>query len=104
MPRQRFTREMEELRTAVRELAGAVDRQLDRAAQALIRGDHSLAREVRRDDAQINHAYAEVERRAVTLLAQQAPAAGDLRLILAALSAGTELERIADTLRAWLRW
>lgn len=96
MPRQRLARGMEEVREAVLALARDVDRQLERSTQSLLTGDRELARQLRRDDAQINERYAELERQVVALIAQHAPTAGDLRAILAALSIGTELERIAD--------
>jgi phosphate transport system protein len=96
VPRQQFQRSLQELAESTLALGRAVDRQLEGAARALGEGDTALAEAVRLGDLRINQAYAELQERGSSLLAQQGPMAGDLRLILAALAIATELERIAD--------
>jgi phosphate transport system protein len=96
MPRESFHRELDGLRADIVAMGVRVDEQIDRAARALMQGDVALADAVRRDDATINAEHARIDRRAVALIAEQSPVAGDLRVVLAALFCATELERMAD--------
>jgi phosphate transport system protein len=67
-----------------------------RALDALARHDHTLAQQIRGDDALIDQAQHRLEERAVSLIALQQPVARDLRRIIAAIAISSELERIAD--------
>ena len=73
-----------------------VDRQLERAMQALIERDILLAEAVVRDDDEVNRARFHLDNACLSLLAQQAPLASDLRLIVAVLAMSSELERMGD--------
>ena len=66
------------------------------ATEALMTGDAAIAEKVITDDAVIDQAREQVEERAFELLALQAPVAGDLRTIVAALRMVAELERMGD--------
>ncbi len=58
-----------------------------------------LAAEVVRDDEQVNRMEVEIDEACLRILATRAPAAGDLRLIVAIIKAITDLERVGDEAR-----
>ena len=66
------------------------------ATTALLEADIHLAEQVIIEDERLDAKQAEVERRAFSLLARQAPVAGELRIIVATLRMVTELERMGD--------
>jgi phosphate transport system protein len=69
---------------------------LDRAMQALATRDAQLAATVVRDDDQIDGRYLETHQAILSLLALQAPVAGDLRLVAALLHVIRSVERMGD--------
>ncbi|MEY2514410.1 MAG: phosphate transport system protein, partial [bacterium] len=69
---------------------------LDEALEALERYDAELAAIVVADDDRIDGRYLEVHQGVLSLLARQAPVAGDLRLVAALLHLVKHLERIGD--------
>ena len=69
---------------------------LDSALEALAQCDSELAAIVVADDDRINGRYLEVHQGVLSLLALQAPVAGDLRLVAALLHLVKHLERIGD--------
>ena len=66
------------------------------ATTALLEADIHLAEQVITDDDKIDRKQSEVEARAFSLLARQAPVAGELRTLVATLRMVTELERMGD--------
>ena len=64
--------------------------------EALLRGDAEIAERVISADVEIDRARVRVEDKAFSLLSLQAPVAGDLRVVVAALRMVTELERMGD--------
>jgi phosphate transport system protein len=63
---------------------------------ALLEAEIHLAEQVIGDDAELDRMYTEVEGRVFTLLARQAPVAGELRTLVASLRIVTDLERMGD--------
>lgn len=63
---------------------------------ALLEADIHLAEQVITEDEKLDAKQAEVEARAFSLLARQAPVAGELRTLVATLRMVTELERMGD--------
>lgn len=96
MTRAAYENQIEGLRDDVVTMASMVDKAIARAIDALSNQDALLARQVRKDDKQINAARWDGEDRAITLIATQGPMAGDLRMIAGALQIFTDLERMAD--------
>jgi phosphate transport system protein len=96
MPREGFDRELEQLQDQVLELGSMVDRAIDRSIAALVGRDVALAEAVVREDDEVNRARYEIDTACLAMLAQQAPVAGDLRVIVSVLSIVGELERIGD--------
>lgn len=96
MPREQFHRGLQNVQDGVLELGSMVDRQIERALQALVERDIPLAEAVVRDDVEVNRTRFHLDNVCLSLLAQQAPLASDLRLIVAVLAMVSELERMGD--------
>jgi phosphate transport system protein len=92
--RDAFHRELESLDQAIVRMGALVEQSTQMATTALIECDHELAQKVRDDD--IDALFMDVETRSLALLAQQAPVAGDLRLIVVILRVANDLERTGD--------
>jgi phosphate transport system protein len=93
---RRFNRDIEDLRNSVLGMGGLVETQLSRAIAAIVSGDSELGLQVARDDYQVNNLEGEIDEECSRILATRAPAAGDLRLIVAIIKTITDLERIGD--------
>src|SRR5436309_13502454 len=70
--------------------------QLDRTLEALEHVDVELASLVINDDDRVDGRYLEVHQGILSLLALQAPVAGDLRLVAALLHVIRSIERMGD--------
>ncbi len=69
---------------------------MKRATTALLEGDLDLAEEVISGDTEIDTLRTSAEEQAFGLLALQAPVAGDLRSVIAAIHSAGDLERMGD--------
>lgn len=93
------TRFEEELRELEAHALGGIDivlDQLDRTLEALAHQDVELASFVIADDDRVDGRYLEVHQGILSLLALQAPVAGDLRLVAALLHMIKHIERMGD--------
>lgn len=77
-------------------MAGLVRVSVSDATKALLSGDVGVAERVISDDAEIDRLRENVEEKAFSLLSLQAPVAGDLRIVVAALRMVAEIERMGD--------
>ena len=77
-------------------MGGVVEAQLARAITAIVSGDSELGLQVAEDDYKVNELEVGIDEECNRLLATRAPAAGDLRLIVAIIKTITDLERIGD--------
>jgi len=93
---RRFNKDIEDLRNSVLSMGGLVETQLSRAIAAVVSGDSELGLEVANDDYKVNNLEVEIDEECSRILATRAPAAGDLRLIVAVVKTITDLERIGD--------
>ncbi len=93
---RKFNVELENLRTQVSNMGGLVERQLAEAVDAIVSGDSELGLEVAKRDIKVNRYEVEIDEECSRLLATRAPAAADLRLIVAVIKVITDLERIGD--------
>jgi phosphate transport system protein len=93
---RRFNEDLERLRTKVLGMGGFVEQQLDKAITALVEGDSSLGESVAVDDYKVNSMEVSIDEECMRILATRAPAAGDLRVIVAIIKTITDLERIGD--------
>ncbi|MEI8308958.1 MAG: phosphate signaling complex protein PhoU [Chloroflexales bacterium] len=97
MVRERYTRQIGNLRDDLLRLGSMVEQALLRAINSLDTWDTVAAAQIISDDAQIDLAWRALEDRTIHLLATQQPVvASDLRLITAVTAIAGELERIGD--------
>ena len=93
---KRFNKDIEDLRSMVLAMGGLVESQLLKAITALVNGDSELGLQVANDDYKVNNLEVSIDEECGRILAMRAPAAGDLRLIVAIIKTITDLERIGD--------
>ena len=96
MVKEHFSEQLEDLRRNLILMGGEVERQIQRAIEALTEVDEKKAADVIAADAEIDRMEMVVEEQAVYLLALQQPVAVDLRFLVAALKINNDLERIGD--------
>jgi phosphate transport system protein len=94
--RQHFAGELEQVEAAALGGLDLVVAQLDRVLEALEHQDVELAAMVVANDDLIDGRYLEVHQAILSLLALQAPVAGDLRVVAALLHVIHHLERMGD--------
>ena len=94
--RLKFQQELADLEDAVLGGIDLVVAQVDRVIEALDEQDVELAEFVIADDDRIDGRYLEVHQGILSLLALQAPVAGDLRLVAALLHIIKHVERMGD--------
>ena len=93
---RRFNADLEDLRNNVLKMGGLVETQLSKAISAIVSGDSALGLKVANDDYKVNDLEVTIDEECSRILATRAPAAGDLRLIVAIIKTITDLERIGD--------
>ncbi|MGE3857912.1 MAG: phosphate signaling complex protein PhoU [Dehalococcoidia bacterium] len=96
MPREQFQRQIAALQDGVLEMGSMVERAVERAMQALMDRDVALARTIIDEDKDINAIGFHLQNACISLLAQQAPMARDLRVIVSVTSIMSDLERMGD--------
>jgi phosphate transport system protein len=94
--RAHFQQQLRELETHALGGLDLIVEQLDRVLEALEHQDVELAQMVIADDDRVDGRYLEVHQGILSLLALQAPVAGDLRLVAALLHSIKHIERMGD--------
>ncbi len=94
--RPEFHNDLDSLRSDVARLGATVVELIPRVTEVLLQQDLEGADLVIRGDDEIDARSIDIEERALMMLALQAPMAGDLRQIAAALKLSPEIERSAD--------
>ncbi len=93
---RRFNEDLERVRTKVLAMGGFVEQQIQKAITALLEGDSALGEAVAIADQQVNDMEVSIDEECSRILATRAPAAGDLRVIVAIIKTITDLERMGD--------
>ncbi len=93
---RKFDTELEQIRRGVLQMGGLVEAQVTKALEGLRSGDVSLLETVIQGDKAVNLAQIQIDDSCSHIIARQQPAAGDLRLVLSAIKAASDLERIGD--------
>lgn len=88
--------ELLHLKTKVFEMWDLTLSQLEKSGDALLSGDHILAREVVMRERIVNAADLKIDSECENIIALYAPVAIDLRFVLAMMHVSNDLERIAD--------
>lgn len=94
--RVEFDSELATLRSSIVRMGAMVNETISRGTAALLNRDLRAAQELIDADDLIDQLALEVEEHVYRLLALQAPVAADLRFVVTALRAASELERSAD--------
>jgi phosphate transport system protein len=94
--REEFSADLYEVGRLLVSMAEAVRTAMGAATTALLSADKEGAERVVARDAEINAIFHSVEDKVLRILAQQAPVASDLRMVITALHIGTDLERMGD--------
>ncbi len=97
--RATFHAELDELVADIARMARFAGQMMTNASIALHQSDMPLAGLVIADCDQMNAMHDDAERRCITLLALQAPVAGDLRVVVAALHSVGHLKRMGNLAR-----
>ncbi|MCG5241784.1 phosphate signaling complex protein PhoU [Azospirillum doebereinerae] len=91
-----FEDALKRLKSAIVQMAGAAETQLDQALTCLTQRNPELAREIVLSDARLDSFEHEIEAHCMRLLVLRQPVADDLREVIAALKIAGSLERIGD--------
>lgn len=94
--RAKFDEQLDLLNSELIMMGGLCEEVIYKAANAMLKGDPVLAKEVFPIDSEIDRKEHDIESLCLKLLLQQQPVAKDLRLISAALKMVTDMERIGD--------
>lgn len=94
--RERYHRDLKELKNLTKDLADKVGAAIDQSVTALKDSNADLAREVIKNDQEMDDLSLKIENLCMELLALQQPMAKDLRRIIGILKIGIDLERIGD--------
>ncbi|MDM7855378.1 phosphate signaling complex protein PhoU [Cellulomonas alba] len=97
--REIFEAELHQLGEDLVALSGRVEHAVTQAGIALLTADLALAESVIVEDHDIDALERELDERCILLLAQQAPVATDLRIIVTTLRMIASLERMGDLAR-----
>jgi phosphate transport system protein len=98
--RKAFAEELVDLRGNVIRLGALVTEAVAAGTQALLDADLGAAERVVEQDSAIDELAYAIEDHCFVLIARQQPMAGDLRLMLAVLRIGHELERSGDLMKS----
>ena len=96
MPREDFERNLKDVEDDVVQLSSMVEKAIFKSIEALKERDITASQKVVDDDDVIDEAQQAIEDRCIDLIALEAPMAGDLRVLIAAMMVANELERMGD--------
>lgn len=91
-----FQEELDGITASIAQMGGLTEAQLAGAIESVSRRDSELAERTVQEDRRIDTLEAEIEARAVRVIALRQPMASDLREAIAAIKISTDLERIGD--------
>ena len=94
--RDSYREQLDDILADLVQMSQVVSSAVRSATTALLESDIHLAEQVIAEDERLDAKQTEVEVRAFSLLARQAPVAGELRTLVATLRMVTELERMGD--------
>jgi phosphate transport system protein len=94
--RDSYREQLDDILADLVHMAQVVSSAVRSSTTALLEADLQLAEQVISDDKELDAKQSEIEARAFSLLARQAPVAGELRTLVATLRMVSELERMGD--------
>lgn len=94
--REAYHEQLDRFAEILGDMTADVAKAMEKSTAALLNVDLGLAEQVIDEDVRIDDARAAAEEQAFALLALQAPVATDLRIVVAAIHAAEDLERMGD--------
>ena len=94
--RDSYREQLDDILADLVQMCQAVSAAVRSSTTALLEAEIHLAEQVITEDMKLDRMQADIEARAFSLLARQAPVAGELRTLVATLRMVTELERMGD--------
>ena len=94
--KRHFDEDLDVLRGKLLEMGGLCEDMIHDAVKVLTERDEVYLADVQTKEGRVNDLHIEIDELALRLIALHQPAAGDLRLIAAALKINSDLERIGD--------
>ena len=91
-----FDEELGQITAEVARMGGLTEAQIGEALDCVLRRDVKLAEEVAARDARLDAMEADIERKAIRVIALRQPMANDLRHAVAAMKIASNLERCGD--------
>jgi phosphate transport system protein len=91
-----FDQEIDDLKGRIVKMGDIVGRLIARSVAALATRDKDLAKQVIKDDVEVDRLELEIDDRCINLIAVRQPMAIDLRTITTGMRIATDLERIGD--------
>lgn len=92
----RFRKEIEEIRNGLTDLANLVSENVGRTMNAVLTADGTAARQVIRNEYEINRKEVRLEEACIRVMTLHQPVADELRFLIATLKVNHDLERIGD--------
>lgn len=94
--KRQFDTDLDNLRALVLRMGGLCEEMIQYAVKVVVERDESYLGDVQGWENEVNRLHIEIDDVALKLIALHQPAAGDLRLLAAALKINSDLERIGD--------
>ena len=94
--RQRYRKDLSDLKSLTKDLADRVGEAIEKSVVALSDSNVDQAREIIKNDQEVDDLSIRIENLCLELLVLQQPMARDLRRIIGILKIGIDLERIGD--------
>jgi phosphate transport system protein len=91
-----YNQDLERVRGKLLEMGDYVAKQLGNAVFSLVEADIAVGRAVASGDREVNRMELSIDEECSRILATRAPTASDLRVVIATIKAGSDLERIGD--------
>lgn len=94
--RKVYAQEMTQLRSSLEDMSNLAEASLNNLSFAIDSKNDGLARQIIKDDQNINHMERSIEAQCLSIITRQQPIASDLRMISSILKVVTDIERIGD--------
>lgn len=91
-----FEEGLQALNTALQEMGALVAQSIHRSVLSLVEKNEDYAHQVLRDESLIDQMEIQIDDLATSVIAREAPVAGDMRFVVTAIKINTDLERMGD--------
>ncbi len=91
-----FEAGLQALNEALQEMGSLVAQSIHRSVLSLVEKNEDYAHQVLRDESRIDQMEIQIDDLATSVIAREAPVAGDMRFVVTAIKINTDLERMGD--------